>query len=283
MNSYTEGIISDIVGDVLGQGSVSDVISGDVNPGDAGWTADGGKYSRSHRHTDELGADMKFNDPATGKAVNLSRDDVIRNDLAMGFAADNSGVGLGFGPGYMGDETMHVDFSGKGGMWGPGWTQLDKDNVEFARKTGIGPTPRLDAPTPTANPGVDSPVADYSGGGTSKYGLDTAVSRYDTPKEKNAKSISRSVADSAANTAGKTTRSESTESAKEAAKSDKDKNDKSSKSESSKSSESSKGEKSDSGTSKSDKGGKSSASKESSKSKNESKGKDHSKGGHYAD
>lgn len=286
MNSYTEGILSDIVGDVLGQGSVADVVSGDVNPNDKGWTADGGKYSKSHRHTDELGADMKFNDPATGKSVNLTKDDVVRSDLAMGFAANNSGVGLGFGPGYMGDETMHVDFSGRGGMWGSGWTQLDRDNVAFARETGIGPTPRLDAPTPTASPGVNSPVADYSGGGTSKYGLDTATNRYDTPKEKNAKSISKSVAESAAASAGKSVRSEATEAAKDASKSDRTKDDKAD----TKGSSDSKGSKGSdrSGNdgnkeSKSKDKEKSSASKESSKASKESKGKDHSKGGRYAD
>lgn len=285
VNSYTEGLLGDVVGKTLGAGSVADVVSGDVNPEDHGWNADGGKYSKSHRHTDELGADVKFRDPETGKVVNLNKDDVIRNDLAMGFAAENPGVGLGFGSKYMGDETMHVDFSGKGGMWNPGgglgWTQLDRDNVAFARETGIGPTPRLGAPTPTASPGVNSPVADYAGGGTSAYGLDTAVNRYDSPKEKNAKSISKNVADSAKATAGKTTRSESTEAAKADTKSDKSKSE--GKSEASKSEKSDNGsnksEKSDNKSNKSD----SSASKESSKSKGESKGKDHSKGGRNVD
>ena len=284
VNSYTEGLLGDVVGKTLGAGSVADVVSGDVNPEDHGWNADGGKYSKSHRHTDELGADVKFRDPKTGKAVSLQKDDVIRNDLAMGFAAENPGVGLGFGSKYMGDETMHVDFSGKGGMWNPGgglgWTQLDRDNVAFARETGIGPTPRLGAPTPTASPGVNSPVADYAGGGTSAYGLATAVNRYDSPKEKNAKSISKDVADSAKATAGKTTRSESTEAAKADTKSDKSKSEGKS--------ETSKSEKSDNGSNKSEKSdnkssNKSSASKESSKSKGESKGKDHSKGGRNVD
>jgi hypothetical protein len=288
VNASTEEKLAAMAGYDLGKDSVVDVISGDVNPGDPGWTADGGKYSRSHRHTDEVGADVKFTDPETGKAVNLSKDDVIRGDLAMGFAAMDPNVGLGFGNGYMGDETMHVDFSGKGGMWSPkstiGWSDLDRANVAFARETGIGPTPRLDAPSPTARPDPDAPVADYSGGSFSKYGdLATANNHYDSPKEKNAASLSRQAAESAKATAG--LRSEATESAKESASKDKsdkdkDKNDKSDKSESKGKSE---GKGSDRSSSNSDKSEKSSASKESSKASKESKGKDHSKGGYNAD
>ena len=157
-------------------GNIASIISGDVNPSDAGWTAKGGKYSKSHRHTDELGADWKSIDPATGKAVS---DPVAIGDMMMNAAALNPSVGLGFGNNYMGPETIHTDFTGKAGIWGDGIGPRTKsmdsgsiaDNVAFARQTGIGATPYSNAPTPTPSPGYtdegfvsqDDRIVDRSG------------------------------------------------------------------------------------------------------------------------
>lgn len=302
VKSSLEKEIASLAGANFGNGAIGHITSGDVDPGDYGWTAENGKYSNSGRHNHNLGADVQFTDPATGKTVNLSRDAIARNDIAMAFAADNPRAGIGFG--YMGPNTMHLDKSGiwqgDDNVWGGGFTSVsspsytsDLDNVQFARDTGIGPTPRLDAPTPTASPGPNSGFVDYSGGGISAYGLDTATNRYDSPKEKNAKSLSKSVAESAAASAGKSLRSEATEAAKDASKS-KDKNkdsDKNTKDTANRNSDHDSGNKSDKSdrsdksekNDKSSKSDKSSASKESSKASKESKGKDHSKGGHYAD
>jgi hypothetical protein len=151
----TESRVADAVGGTLGRGSTVAVTSGDVNPEDPGWTAKGPKgqpnhYSKSHRHTDELGMDFKAIDPMTGQPT---RDRVAIADMAMAAAAKNPSVGIGFGKNYMGDETMHMDFSGKGGIWGGGFTQEEIDNINLGRESRIGPTPYRDAPTPTPSPG----------------------------------------------------------------------------------------------------------------------------------
>lgn len=153
-----ESVVSGIVGGVLGPGAVVDTVSGDINPEDKAWNEKtnpnnpkSGTYSSSGRHTHNLGADIKVRDPITGDYVDLTKDDVIRNDLAMSYAATDPKVGLGWGTGYMGPSTMHVDFAGKGGLWGasskPGsqtWSPQDRKNIAFAREYGIGPTPRVD-------------------------------------------------------------------------------------------------------------------------------------------
>lgn len=150
-----ERFLSDTANKVLGGGSKVKVTSGDVNPQDAGWTADGGKYSKSHRHTDELGADVRFVDPKTGK---VTSDPNVISDIAMQAAANNPKAGLGYGKDYMGLDTLHVDQSGKGGSWGGGFVPsgTEVSNIDFARQTGIGPTPRTDIPTPTAKPDLPS-------------------------------------------------------------------------------------------------------------------------------
>jgi len=180
-------------------GNIASIVSGDVNPSDAGWSAKGGKYSKSHRHTDELGADWKSVDPATGKAVS---DPVAIGDAMMNAAALNPSVGLGFGNDYMGPETIHTDFTGKAGIWGDGIGPRTAagdsgsiaDNVAFARQTGIGATPYSNAPTPTPSPGnidegfvsQDDRVLDRSGtpNKTGPVNISTdAPTSYSTPAQ----------------------------------------------------------------------------------------------------
>lgn len=171
-----EKYLSDVASSVTGTGSKVSVTSGDVDPDQPGWTAEGGKYSRSHRHTDLMGADVQITDPRTGKVVT---DPVAIGDLAMNAAAMNPKVGIGFGPGYMGPETMHIDQSGKGGIWGGGLTQTQIDNVNLARSNGIKATPYYDAPTPTARPDYSPEPAIASMGG----------SVFDTPAKTTAQGI----------------------------------------------------------------------------------------------
>jgi hypothetical protein len=133
-----EDFLKDVAGDVLGPGSTVSITSGDVNPDQKGWTADKGKYSKSHRHTDEFGADVQFKD-AQGNPVTDPRQ---LADIQMAAAARNPTVGVGYGLGYMGNETVHIDQANKGGIWGGGLTADQQKNVNFARQTGIGPTPQ---------------------------------------------------------------------------------------------------------------------------------------------
>ena len=106
--AFTGGVLSAARGVV--PGTTLGVTSGDVNPTDAGWTAEGGKYSKSHRHTDEMGIDTQYTDPQTGGFIN---DALTMSDIGMAQAAVNPTVGLGYGPGYMGNDVMHVDASQK--------------------------------------------------------------------------------------------------------------------------------------------------------------------------
>lgn len=152
VNSRTEGFLKSVGTSVLGPGTTVAVNSGDVNPTDAGWTAQGGKFSRSHRHTDEVGADVGFIDPDTGRRVT---DPVAIGDLTMNAAAMNPNVGIGWGEKYMGTDTMHLDLSGRGGVWGAkgtGLSDVQKSNIELARTTGARATPYKNAPIPEARP-----------------------------------------------------------------------------------------------------------------------------------
>lgn len=179
-----EGFLSDIARDVYGKDSKVSVTSGDVNPDDEGWTADGGKYSKSHRHTDELGADVQFSNPHTGTVeTNTQR----IGDLAMAAAARNKMAGVGFGEDYMGDRTMHIDQANKGGTWGGGFTKNQLDNIDFARETGIGPTPNYGAPTPTSRPNPQS----MAGLGTNSI----TPSRFDFDEDDDKSIASQVVAD----------------------------------------------------------------------------------------
>lgn len=162
--SSHEKFMSDAAARVAGPGTGVRVTSGNVTPQDAGWTAEGGKYSRSDRHTHQQGADVQFTDPKTGKTIS---DPGVISDIAMAAAAANPDVGLGYGKAYMGDSTIHIDQSGKGGSWGGGWqpSGTNISNIDFARQTGIGPTPREGVPTPTSRPDPSSVGASQRNGG----------------------------------------------------------------------------------------------------------------------
>jgi len=143
-----KSFMSDVASSVVPGASVH-VFSGDINPEDPGWSANNSALSKSHRHTDQMGADVYFSD-ATGKRIT---DPVAVNDIAMALAAADPLTGIGIGPGYMSPNTMHIDLSGLGGSWGAKGKKANMDpvvsgNIDFARESRMGPGPYADAPTP---------------------------------------------------------------------------------------------------------------------------------------
>lgn len=132
------------------------IVSGDVNPEDPGWTAPGPKgqknfYSRSHRHTDEMGTDV-FVEDEFGNPVDFTKNPEIAGDMAYNAAAIDPTVGVGWGPGYMGKSTMHIDYSGQNGMWSSGWTREQRQMMDWARRVGQNPSPLHTTAIPTARP-----------------------------------------------------------------------------------------------------------------------------------
>lgn len=107
------------------------------------------KVNRNERHPTGLAMDtsVKSYDPTR------QANSVAMEDIGMDFAARNGvKAGVGFGPGYMGPNTLHLDTAGIGGVWGGGVSPQYKSNMQFAKETGIGPTPTFGAPTPTQRP-----------------------------------------------------------------------------------------------------------------------------------
>lgn len=137
----------------------------------AGTSGTGEYGSARHRSPDRVGfstpgAAMDFDVSVDGKK---STDEQAQRDVAMDFAARNPEAGIGYGPGYMTDESglpgrMHLDTYGDPKSWGAKNTRKNMDptfagNLDFARETGIGPTPTFGAPTPTPRPDYETPSA----------------------------------------------------------------------------------------------------------------------------
>lgn len=176
------------VADSVVPGASVHVFSGDINPEDPGWSANDYALSKSHRHTDEMGADVYFSD-AKGKRIT---DQVAVNDIAQALAAADPLTGIGIGPGYMSPNTMHIDLSGLGGSWGKKGKKANMDpvvagNIDFARETRMGPTPYSDAPTPygpdstQAFVSQDNRVIDRSGTPNSFVSQDERIQDRSTP------------------------------------------------------------------------------------------------------
>lgn len=111
-----------------------------------------GAIGAPNRHPRGYAGDFYFSAP-NGQPIT---DPVAMQDIAMSMAAKHN-ANIGYGrTGYMGPARMHIDTMpldqfGGGAQWGntaKSWA----NNLDFARKTGIGPTPYSNAPTPTARP-----------------------------------------------------------------------------------------------------------------------------------
>lgn len=144
IDSGFKSFLSSTVSDTLGPNYGVNVFSGDIDPEDIGWSANKSKLSRSHRHTDNLGADVNIVKPDGSFETNP----VALRDIAMAAAARDPTVGVGYGQYYMGPDAMHIDQTGRGGSWGGGFGVTGRENIDFARQYGIGPTPTYNAPTP---------------------------------------------------------------------------------------------------------------------------------------
>ena len=111
-----------------------------------------GAIGAKNRHPLGFAGDFHFTAP-NGQQIT---DPVALQDIAMSMAAQHN-ANIGYGQtGYMGPGRMHIDtmpldkFPG-GALWGntaKSWA----NNLDFARKTGIGPTPYTNAPTPSPRP-----------------------------------------------------------------------------------------------------------------------------------
>lgn len=111
-----------------------------------------GAIGAPNRHPLGFAGDFHFTAPNGQKIT----DPVALQDIAMSMAAKHN-ANIGYGQtGYMGPGRMHIDtmpldkFPG-GAQWGntaKSWA----NNLDFARKTGIGPTPYTNAPTPSPRP-----------------------------------------------------------------------------------------------------------------------------------
>jgi hypothetical protein len=154
----TSGIglkVADVAGNVI-PGSTTNLFSGMEPPGSR-------PVNAPNRHPLGFAGDFTFRD-AIGQPVT---DPVALHDIAMGMAAKHN-ANIGFGPEYMGRQSMHIDTMpvGPGGFpGGQQWGSLGKDwagNLNFARETGIGPTPYSGAPTPFG-PGETNPNSLRSG------------------------------------------------------------------------------------------------------------------------
>lgn len=106
-----------------------------------------GQYG-SHRHRDEDRVAMDFNvKDQTGKQITDDR----MKDLAGQYAFDNPTAGIGYGQGYMGKGSMHLDLSGAGGNWGKGGKGV---NMDPALRETIDAARAGNLPTPFDNPGM---------------------------------------------------------------------------------------------------------------------------------
>lgn len=111
-----------------------------------------GAIGAPNRHPLGFAGDFHFTAP-NGRPIT---DPVALQDIAMSMAAKHN-ANIGYGQtGYMGPGRMHIDtmpldkFPG-GAQWGNTAKSWAK-NLDFARKTGIGPTPYTNAPTPSPRP-----------------------------------------------------------------------------------------------------------------------------------
>ncbi|AWC25359.1 spore cortex-lytic enzyme [Aminobacter sp. MSH1] len=111
-----------------------------------------GAIGAKNRHPLGFAGDFHFTAPNGQKIT----DPVALQDIAMSMAAQhNANIGYGqtgyMGPGRMHIDTMPLEKFGGGAQWG-NTAQSWAKNLDFARKTGIGPTPYTNAPTPSPRP-----------------------------------------------------------------------------------------------------------------------------------
>jgi len=122
--------------DVLGPNVRVDVISGQ------------GQYGSSrHRDPNGIAADVKVFDKATGKYVTDQRSMM---DVAQAFAAQG-GKGVGYGPEYMGNATMHLDTVTPGKGQDYEWGSLGNRNAGLlasARNSALMPASYYDRNLP---------------------------------------------------------------------------------------------------------------------------------------
>lgn len=115
----------------------------------------------AHRHPLGFAGDFTFS-----KAGQQITDPVALHDIAMGMAAKyGANIGYSAAPGdYMGPGRMHIDTMPLDRYAGaPQWGQTAQQwasNLDFARRTGIGPTPYSNPPTPSARKDALAQIAE---------------------------------------------------------------------------------------------------------------------------
>ena len=130
--------------DVLGPNVRVDVISGQ------------GQYGSSrHRDPNGIAADVKIFDKATGQYVTNQK---AMMDVAQAFAAQG-GKGVGYGPEYMGNATMHLDTVTPGPGQDNEWGSLGNRNAGLladARKSALMPASFYERNLPKSMPAPPS-------------------------------------------------------------------------------------------------------------------------------
>lgn len=159
-----------------------------------------GEYG-SHRHRDKRGVAVDF-DVYDGQGQKLS--DNQMKDLASKYAYSNPTAGIGYGPGYMAPQRIHLDLADDPAQWGNENTIANMDSalsqtIDAARR-GYQPTPFANAPTPTERPAAPKPSTSATGvGGMFDQGerQKTPQSIFDRigPTENNTPSVSTDMKD----------------------------------------------------------------------------------------
>lgn len=159
-----------------------------------------GEYG-SHRHRDKRGVAADF-DVYDGQGQKLS--DEQMKDLASKYAYSNPTAGIGYGPGYMAPQRIHLDLADDPAQWGNENTIANMDSalnqtIDAARR-GYQPTPFANAPTPTERPTAPKPSTSATGvGGMFDQGerQKTPGSIFDRigPTENNTPSVSTDMKD----------------------------------------------------------------------------------------
>lgn len=130
--------------DVLGPNVRVDIVSGQ------------GQYGSSrHRDPNGIAADAKILDKATGKYVTNQK---AMMDVAQAFAAQG-GKGVGYGPEYMGNGTMHLDTVQPGPGQDYEWGSLGNRNAGLladARKSALMPASFYERNLPKSMPAPPS-------------------------------------------------------------------------------------------------------------------------------
>lgn len=130
--------------DVLGPNVRVDIVSGQ------------GQYGSSrHRDPNGIAADVKIFDKATGQYVTNQKSMM---DVAQAFAAQG-GKGIGYGPEYMGNATMHLDTVTPGPGQDYEWGSLGNRNagsLADARKSALMPASFYDRNLPKSMPAPPS-------------------------------------------------------------------------------------------------------------------------------